>query len=155
MLHTAFLSAQKEFAFDVISIITLIIGIIYRESIWIERFTPAVSIVVVIPFSVIVLQHIRHSLIELTDLTLDEESQLKILKILSEFYEEYDALGEVRSRMTGEKINVDIELSFRDDMKYAEIRKTVSRMRSRVIEELGKCTVNVIIFSPSESAGNP
>ena len=146
MLHTAFVSAQKEFVFDFISIITLIIGIVYRDRSWISYFTPIVSIIVVIPFSITVIGHLKNSLIDLTDLTLDEENQLKIISILSEFYEKYDELGEVKSRMTGEKIYVDIELSFHEYMRYGEIRDTVAAMKKRVKEELGPCTVNIIIL---------
>ncbi len=145
MLHTAYVSSQKEFVFDFISIITLIIEIACKGRSWIIYFTPAVSILLVIPFSVIVFKHIKHSLIDLTDLTLDEENQLIILKILSEFYEEYDALGEVKSRMTGDKIYVDIELSFQDDRLYRDIRKTIRSMTEKIETELGKCTVNIII----------
>ena len=146
MLHTALVSAQKEFVFDFISIITLIISIAYHDRFWISYFTPIVSIIVVIPFSITVIRHLKNSLIDLTDLTLDEENQLKIISILSEFYEKYDELGEVKSRMTGEKIYVDIELSFHEYMRYGEIRDTVSAMKKRVKEELGPCTVNIIIL---------
>ena len=48
--------------------------------------------------------------------------------------------------MTGDSIYVDIELSFRDDMTYSEIRETVVSMKSRVEEELGTCMVNVIMI---------
>ena len=146
MLHTAYVSSQKEFVFDFVSIITLIVGIIFSGRSWIHYFAPVVSILLVISFSVLVLKNLKRSLIDLTDLTLDEENQLIILKILSEFYEEYEALGEVKSRMTGANIYVDIELSFPDDRCYKDIIKTVSAMKERVAEELGKCTVNVIII---------
>ncbi|MCR5024403.1 MAG: cation transporter [Lachnospiraceae bacterium] len=145
MLHTAYISAQKEFAFDIISIITLIIEIVFMEKSWITYFAPAVSIVIAVPFSLLVIKNLKRSLIDLTDLTLDEDNQLIILRILSEFYERYEALGEVKSRMTGEKIYVDIELSFPDSMCYKEIKETAKAMKERVSEELGKCTVNIII----------
>ena len=143
MLHTARVSAEKEFVFDIISIITLIVTIVHEDT---ARYTPIFSLILVIPFSVIVVGHLKKSLMELSDLTLDEENQLRIVKILSEFFEHYDELGEVRSRMTGDSIYVDIELSFRDDMTYSEIRETVVNMKSRVEEELGKCMVNVIMI---------
>lgn len=145
MLHTAFISAEKEFVFDIISIITLIIEIVFKEKSWIMYFAPAVSIILAVPFSLLVIKNLKRSLIDLTDLTLDEDNQIIILRILSEFYEKYEALGEVKSRMTGEKIYVDIELSFPDDMCYREIRETAKAMKDRVSEELGKCTVNIII----------
>ncbi len=143
MLHTARVSAEKEFVFDIISIITLIVTIVHEDT---ARYTPIFSLILVIPFSVIVINHLKKSLMELSDLTLDEENQLRIVKILSEFFEHYDELGEVRSRMTGDSIYVDIELSFRDDMTYSEIRETVVSMKSRVEEELGTCMVNVIMI---------
>ncbi len=145
LLHTAYISAGKELVFDVISIFTLVISILFSERSWIIHFSPVISIALVIPFSVLLLKHIKESLVELTDLTLDEENQLKILKILSEFFESYEELHDVRSRMTGEKIYIDIELSFHEDMLYSDIRSTVSAMKKRIVDELGSCTVNVIL----------
>ena len=94
------------------------------EKSWITYFAPAVSIVIAVPFSLLVIKNLKRSLIDLTDLTLDEDNQLIILRILSEFYERYEALGEVKSRMTGEKIYVDIELSFHGDRCFRPSART-------------------------------
>jgi len=145
MLHTAYISAEKEAVFDIISIASLIIEIVFQGRSWIEYFTPVLSIILAVMFSVLVIKNLKKSVIELTDLTLDEDNQFIILRILSEFYEEYETLGEVKSRMSGDKIYVEIELSFRDDMVYKDIMKTVRAMKERVTDELGKCTVNIII----------
>ena len=146
LLHTAYVSAEKEFVFDVISILTLIIDMIFAETVWISYLAPVVTLFMTLPFSAILVRQIKKALAELTDLTLDEGNQVKILKILSEFYESYDQLGEVRSRKTSECMYVDIELSFPDEMNYARIKETVSGMKERLTEELGKCVINVIIL---------
>ena len=146
MFHTALISAQKEFFFDGVAILTLVISLIFRGKAWIRYFSPVICLIIVIPFLVIVLKHLRESVEELSDRTLDEDSQLKIIKVLNEFYESYDELGEVRSRIIGEEKHIDIELLFKEDMKYGEIRGIAQRMKERVQEEIENSNVDILIL---------
>jgi divalent metal cation (Fe/Co/Zn/Cd) transporter len=146
MFHTAYVSAQKEFFFDAASIIALLISIVFEQTAWIVYFSPVVCILISIPFFFIVLHHMRGSVTELIDRTLDEKTQLKILKVLNEFYEDYEELGEIKSRINGEEKHIDIELKFSDDAKYSSIKGTCSRIVSRVQEELGPSIVNIVFL---------
>ena len=87
----------------------------------------------------------RESVSELIDTTLDEENQLKIIKILNEFYDSYEELGEVRSRINGEEKHIDIELVFKDGMEYQDVRAVATKIKKRVREELGDSHINIII----------
>ena len=145
MFHTALVSAQKEFFFDAASIITLFITLIFEKTIWIKYFSPVVCLIIVIPFFMIVVKHMRESVSELIDRTLDEESQLKIIKVLNEFYDSYEELGDIRSRINGEEKYIEIELIFKPDMDYGNVQSIVGRIRERIQEEIGDSTVNVVI----------
>ena len=50
MLHTAFLSAQKEFAFDFIAILAIAVDILFSRTEWVRYFSPALCILVAVPF---------------------------------------------------------------------------------------------------------
>lgn len=145
MFHTAFVSAQKEFFFDAASIITLVISLIFEGTLWIRYFSPVVCLIIVVPFFTIVMKHLRESVSELVDRTLDEESQLKIIKVLNEFYDSYEEFGEVRSRINGEEKYIDIELTFKADMKYQDVKTAAAKIEERIREELGDCHINVVI----------
>ncbi len=146
MIHSAFVAARNEFVFDAISIVTLIIGIIFEKTSWIRYFSPIVCVVVSLPLAYIVVHHLTDAIRELSDLTLDEESQLKILKALNEFYEYYDELGEIKSRISGNDQYVDIELCFKQDMPFREVSKVSEDIRKRVSDEIGGGIVNVVII---------
>lgn len=146
MFHTAYISAQKEFLFDGAAILTLVISIIFAGTEWVRYLSPIVCIVISIPFFCIVYEHVKTSVAELIDRTLDEKSQLRIVKVLNEFYESYDELGEVRSRINGEERFVDIELRFKDEMNYSSIEKVARSISQRVQEELGPSTVNIVLL---------
>ncbi|WP_026528115.1 cation transporter [Butyrivibrio sp. VCD2006] len=146
MFHTAFVSAWKEFAFDGAAIVTLVISLKFQDSDWIGYFSPIVCLLMVIPFSLIVLHHLRESVEELIDRTLDEESQLKIIKVLNEFFDSYEELGEVKSRITGQEKYIDIELVFKEDMEYREVRQIATKIKDRVQEEMENSNVNIVIL---------
>ncbi len=146
MIHSAFVAARNEFVFDAISIVTLIIGIIFEKASWIRYFSPLVCVVVSLPLAYIVVHHLTDAIRELSDLTLDEDSQLKILKALNEFYEYYDELGEIKSRISGTDQYVDIELCFKQDMTYHEVSKVSENIKKRVSDEIGGGIVNVVII---------
>ncbi len=145
MFHTALVSAQKEFFFDAASIITLVISLVFEGTLWIRYFSPVVCLIIVVPFFTIVMKHLRESVSELVDRTLDEESQLKIIKVLNEFYDSYEEFGEVRSRINGEEKYIDIELTFKADMKYQDVKTAAAKIEERIREELGDCNINIVI----------
>ena len=146
MFHTAFISAQKEFFFDGMSIFTLIISLIFEDRLWIRYFSPIICLIVVVPFLITVGKHLMESIEELIDRTLDEESQLKIVKVLSEFYDSYEELGEVKSRIVGEEKYIDIELVFKPDMLYRDVSSVAEQMKNRVQEEMEDSNVNIVIL---------
>ncbi len=146
MIHTAYVSAQKEFFFDAVSIVTLIIIMIFRDKNWIRYFSPVVCLMLVVPFFITVMKHMRASVEELIDRTIDEESQLKIIKVLNEFYDCYEELGDIKSRINGGVKYIDIELMFNKDMDYQTVRETAGQIRTRVQEELGRSSVNLVIM---------
>ena len=73
--------------------------------------------------------------------------QVYILQILHhcEFYDSYEGLGEVRSRINGEEKHIDIELVFKDGMEYQDVRAVATKIKERVREELGDSHINIII----------
>ncbi len=145
ILHTAYLSAQKEFAFEFIIIIALILEIIFTKRSFAVYMSPVLSLIMAVPFIVILIRHISGSVVELADRTLDEESQLKILKVMSEFYEDYESFGAIKSRISGNHKHIDIELKFESGMTFKEISECTRRMKKRMKEEIGQCAVNIVL----------
>lgn len=142
---TFYLSLKKELLYGIVTMITLIVTFFEEDTIWSRYLSPIVCLVMSIPFFFVVGHHILHSSRDLLDETLEEDQQLKILKILSEFYNEYTALDDVRSRQSGEQIFIDIRLQFEDERTYCELREISQKMEKRLKEEIGECEVNIVI----------
>ncbi len=146
MLHSALVSAKKESLFDIVSVLTLAMGVLFRHAEWIVYFSPIVCLLMAIPFLLVTLHHIREAVYELMDVTIEEDSQLKILKVVNEFYDSYDMLGEIKSRVYGESSYIDIDMAFDPDMKYSEVKKTADMITKRIKEEIKDSTVNIVIY---------
>lgn len=100
-------------------------------------------ILVAAPFGTVVLRHLRGTLSELTNQTLDEDDQRKLLRVLSEFDGAYEEWWDTRSRISGAYI--DIEISFLPETSYSAVTQTVAEMRARIEREIGKSVVNFVI----------
>ena len=146
MLHTAYLSAQKEFAFDFISLAALSTEMVFADKEWIRYVSPVMCILVSVPFAFVVLHHLKGAVQELADLTLDEESQMKILQVLGEFMGTYEDWGKIKSRVSGKYKYIDIEMRFPPQMTYAEVQDATKRIRERLREEIGESIVNIVIL---------
>lgn len=145
LLHSAHLSSQKEVCFDLIALVVLIISFIFRRELWVVYLSPILCLIIAIPFIIVVSRHCSESIQELTDLTLDEESQLKLMRILAKYYYEYVDFVDLRSRKSGNQIYVDIELIFNPEKTYAEIQQTAGSITSEIQKELPNCNVNIVI----------
>jgi divalent metal cation (Fe/Co/Zn/Cd) transporter len=80
----------------------------------------------------------------LTDKTLPEEQQLKILGILTKHYDSYSAFYSINSHKTGDVTRVDIHLSFDKDVSFEEIINLKTQMQDELEDQLGTCIVNII-----------
>ncbi|WP_044914486.1 cation transporter [Butyrivibrio sp. WCE2006] len=147
MFHSAYVGAKKEFVFDIVASLALIFSYVYRKSKWINYFSPILCLIFAIPFFVICFHHLTDAIYELVDLTLDEDTQLKLLKVLSSYYEEYEQLIEVKSRRNGNLLYVDLELMFDEDKSFKEIKKAAENIASGIEKEIGDCKVNIVINS--------
>jgi divalent metal cation (Fe/Co/Zn/Cd) transporter len=78
------------------------------------------------------------------DYALEEQSQLLILRSLANHFERYENIKDIRTRVSGGKIYVEIFLEFDGNLKHAEVMKTVSSMQLE-IKDLLKCDEVLII----------
>ena len=87
----------------------------------------------------------KRALDELTDKTLPEEEQMKILNILTRYYSSYSQFHSINSHKSGDTIKVDICRSFEKDTGFGEIAELNKQMQSELDSQLGNCIVNIIV----------
>ena len=87
----------------------------------------------------------RQSLIELTDKTLPEEEQMKILNILTRHYSSYSQFHSINSHKSGDATRIDIHLSFEQETTFEEIVTLKKQMQEELGSQFGNCIFDIIV----------
>ena len=107
--------------------------------------SPVAGILVAVYLTVGCVKRIKTSLGDLTDKTLPEDQQLKILKLLSRYYDSYSQVYSINSRKGGDVTRIDLHLSFENDTSVEEVVSLQKQMQKDFEEEIGGCVVNIIM----------
>ena len=87
----------------------------------------------------------RQALIELSDRTLPEEEQMKILSILTQYYSNYAQCHSINSHKSGDVIMVDLHLSFEKNTSFEEILKFKMQIQEEFNKQFNNCIVNIVV----------
>lgn len=143
--ESEFHSALESFAFDTVALVSLLICWLFRDIRAVWYFSPVICIALSVWFFIGALRRSAGAVNILTDRTLPEETQLKIMSVLSEFHSEYEEFDFISSRMSGNTAYIDIKLKFRDDMTYAEIKTLCTEISQKMKTRIEDCHVNLVI----------
>ena len=64
---------------------------------------------------------------------------------MTRFYNSYDQVYDVRSRKSGEAVQVDLHLSFEKDTRFEEIIGLKEQMQEEFDRRIGNCTVSIVV----------
>ena len=131
--------------FDSVALVSLFAVWLLRANTIGGYIAPVVSIFVAICLMIGYVKRIRRSLIELTDKTLPEEDQMKILNILTRYYDGYSQFYSINSHKSGDTTRIDIHLSFEKNTTFEEILKLKKQMQDEFDSQFGNCIVNIIV----------
>ena len=106
---------------------------------------PVVSIFVAFYLMIGYVKRIRQALIDLTDKTLPEDQQMKMLRILTRHYNSYSQFYSINSHKSGEITKIDIYLSFEKNTTFEEILTLKKIMQEEFDSQFGNCIVNIIV----------
>ena len=145
IIETNYAAALGALLFDVIAFVSLMAMWLLRNNPIGGYISPVVSIFAVIYLTVGCIKRIKTSLNELTDKTLPEDQQMKILNILTKHYNSYSQFHSISSRKSGEVTMVDIHLSFEEDARVEDVADLQKQMQEELNSQLGNCVVNIIV----------
>lgn len=137
--------ALSALLFDSVALVSLFAMWLLRDNYIGGYISPIVSILVAIYLIFGYLTRIRQSLIELTDKTLPEKDQMKLLNILTRHYDSYSQFHSIKSHKSGDIISIDIHLSFEKDTSFEEIVNFKKQMQSEFANHFENCIVNIIL----------
>ena len=137
--------ALSALLFDSVAMVSLFAMWLLRENSIGGYIAPVVSIFVAIYLMIGYVKRIRQALIELTDKTLPEEEQMKILNILTHYYDSYSQFHSINSHKSGDVTRIDIHLSFEQDTTFEEIMTLKKQMQEELDRLFGNCIVNIVV----------
>ena len=126
-------------------IVALALTLWLRPYAWSIYIDPVCALIALIYPTGSILAHLRRSLGDLMDKTLDEELQFKILRRLARHFHQYDAFNRIKSRRAGRRIFIDIYLGFDGERRISEVTGLIDQIRIGLAEDIPGAEVNVIV----------
>ena len=136
--------ALSALLFDSVALVSLFAMWLLRATPVGGYIAPVVSIFVAIYLMVGYTKRMRQSFIELTDKTLPEEQQMKILAILTRYYSSYSQFHSINSQKSGDITRIDIHLSFEKGASVDEVISLKKKMQDELNRIFENCSVNII-----------
>ena len=101
-----------------------------------DRIDPAVALVIALYMLWVGVSLVRHNFRALMDLPLPEEHQLTITRVLAAHYTEYDRVGTLYTRSSGNRRFVEIELGFDGERTVEHVHVLSRHMEKALAAEL-------------------
>lgn len=143
--ETNYAAAYGDLLFDSFAWISLLVMWLLRNTPIGGYISPVVTVFVAGYLIVGCVKRIKTSLNELTDKTLPEEQQLKILKALTKHYDSYLQVHSIDSRKIGEITRIDINLSFKDNTSVEDVINLQNQMKDEFDSQFGNCIVKITL----------
>lgn len=145
IIKREFVSNIGALAFDVATLLSLLFIWLFRNFLFSWYIAPILSLVIAIVFTFFYGKHIKNAIDELSDKTLPENLQFKILKVLARHQQEYEYFDNVKSHYNGSELIIDIVICFFDDTPYKDIAEFQKTLQEELTGVLGECVVSLII----------
>ncbi len=143
--ETNYAAALAALLFDSVTLVSLLVMWLLRNNPIGGYISPVISIFVAIYLIFGCVKRTRQALNELTDKTLPEEQQMKILNILTRHYSSYSQFHSINSHKSGDTTRIDIHLSFEQETTFEEILTLKKQMQEELDCQFGSCIVNIVV----------
>lgn len=131
--------------FDSIALVSLLAMWLLRNNTVGAYISPVISMIISVYLMIGCIKRAKASLAELTDKTLPEEMQMKILSALNRFYDSYSQIHAINTHKSGAQIQIDFHLSFENDTQYGEVLKLKKQLQDELDGQIENCTVNIVV----------
>lgn len=144
--ETNYAAALAALLFDSVTLVSLMIIWLLRNNPIGGYISPVISIFISIYLICGCIRRTKAALEDLTDKTLPEEMQMKILYVLTRFYDSISQFHSINSHKYGNQIMIDLHLSFEKNTSYEEIVNLKNQMQQEFNQKLGgNCITNIIV----------
>ena len=145
IIKANFAAALGTLLFDSIAFVSLLAMWLLRNNPIGGYISPVVSIFAIVYLTIGCIKRIKAALNDLTDKTLPEEEQMKILSILTRYFDSYSQFHSIDSRKSGYVTRIDIHLSFENNTRVEEVINLQKQMQEDFEGQFGDCIVKIIV----------
>ena len=131
--------------YDSIALVSIFAIWLFRDNALGVYISPIISILVAMGLMFGYVKRTRQALIELSDKTLPEKEQMKILSTLIKHYNSYSQFHSINSHQSGDVTRIDLHLSFEQGTTFEEILTLKKQMQAELDDQFGNCNVNIIV----------
>lgn len=124
-------------------LVSLGLSMLLSSKPWALYIDPVASLVIAGSILFAALGIFKDSTLDLLDRTLEENSQLTILRALATHFERYEELIEIRSRRAGSHVFIEIILSFPPAQTAAEVQESARVLKSELEHEIMSSRVTI------------
>jgi len=142
-------SAQRKiftvkFSANIIMFFSLVLSHFYYRYSWTMYADTVAASIIALMILADATKIFRHSARDLLDYALEEQYQLLILRSLANHFEYYETIHDIRTRVSGGKVYVEIFLEFNGSLPHSEVMKTADSIQTQ-IRQLLNCDEVLII----------
>ena len=124
-------------------LLSLTLSLLLSQYAWALYIDPIASLIIAASILFAAVGIFKDSTLDLLDRTLEENSQLAILRGLAKHFERYEELHEIRSRRAGSHVFVEIVLSFPPAQTAAEVQNSARLIKSELEREISGSRVTI------------
>ena len=140
-------AALGDLLFDSVALFSFLVIWLLRNNPIGGYISPIVSIFVAIYLLIGCSKRTKVAVDELADKTLPEDIQMKILNIMTKFYDSYSQVISIKSHKMGNKLKIDLHLAFEKETNYEEIVNLKEKMELEFDKQIGNCIINIVVAS--------
>ncbi len=133
-------------SFDVATLLSLLVSWLLRNNKVTWYISPILSLLIAIYLLSICVKHIKSAIHELTEKTLPEKEQLKILKVITKLNDKYSSFGSINSKYNGTNVEIDLNVKFNSDTTFEEIQNFKETLQKELEKEIENCRVTLYII---------
>lgn len=149
MLKSKMMAYRLAMMGDFGIVATLLAGKLLPGQPWALYLDPLVATGLGVAVLVKVYRSLAQVVGDLSDKTLEETSQLVVLRELAVFFDDYEQIHGIRSRRSGNVVYLEVFLEFRPELSFGAVQETMDRIRRQLETHIGNSRVLVV---PARSA---
>ncbi|MGN1095871.1 MAG: cation diffusion facilitator family transporter [Eubacteriales bacterium] len=143
--NSGLIASIGSLLFDAAALVSLIIVWLTRGTVISQYLSPIFAMLIAIYLIITCVKHMYESISELTDKTLPEEEQMKILKSITKHQHKFDEFRNVKTRYNGTSVCIDLCIGFADETDYRHIKELRDEMQKDLSEVIENCVVTIVI----------